>query len=204
MRSRFIHLPFVGRIGRSISLADEEHRKMVKEIIRSARDPVKNRVIPVNIVEKYVNKIKGMAEQVKTVMEEEQAEREIASLENKANRMENELKTGPEPERTFKVGKAGRTLPMLKKKRKKGPTFETEEDKKLFQESQYLTRESKRSRKMKKIRTVHDAEPNEGRNRRRKATGKNIFDVSRQNVKRMRHEGSSAKKEQQSRKRQRK
>jgi hypothetical protein len=56
---------------------------MVKEIIRSARDPVKNRVIPVTIVDKYMNKIKGMAEQVKTVMEEEQAEREIASLENK-------------------------------------------------------------------------------------------------------------------------
>ncbi|TRY63930.1 hypothetical protein TCAL_00878 [Tigriopus californicus] len=192
-----------GRIGRSISLADEEHRKMVKEIIRSARDPVKNRVIPVTIVDKYMNKIKGMAEQVKTVMEEEQAEREIASLENKANRMENELKTGPEPERTFKVGKAGHALPMLKKKRKKGPTFETEEDKKLFQESQYLTRESKRSRKMKKIRTVHDAEPNEGGDDKRKK-GKNIFDVSRKNVKRMRHEGSKAKREQRSQKRQRK
>ncbi len=85
-----------GRTGRSVSLADEDHRKMVKEIIKNARDPVKNRVIPQPIVDKYVKKVDKLQEEVKRVVTEEQAEREITALENKANRMENQIKNGEE------------------------------------------------------------------------------------------------------------
>lgn len=42
-----------GRAGISVSLADESERKMVKDIIKHADTPVKNRVIPPEIVEKY-------------------------------------------------------------------------------------------------------------------------------------------------------
>ena len=42
-----------GRAGRSVSIACEAERKMVKEIIRRARDPVKARTVPSEVVDKY-------------------------------------------------------------------------------------------------------------------------------------------------------
>ena len=42
---------------RSVSISGEGERKMVKEIVRRARDPVKARVVPVDIVEKYRKKL---------------------------------------------------------------------------------------------------------------------------------------------------
>ena len=87
-----------------MSLADEDHRKMVRDIIRQARDPVKNRVVPLNVIEKYTKKVKALEKEAQRVSEEEKAEREIACLENKANRLENSLKgdgEGQGPERTW-------------------------------------------------------------------------------------------------------
>lgn len=46
-----------GRAGISVSLADERERKQVKDIIKSADNPVKNRIIPPEIVEKYTKKL---------------------------------------------------------------------------------------------------------------------------------------------------
>ena len=40
-----------------MSISGEGERKMVKEIVRRARDPVKARVVPVDIVEKYRKKL---------------------------------------------------------------------------------------------------------------------------------------------------
>lgn len=49
-----------GRAGISVSLADESERKMVKDIIKHADAPVKNRVIPQEIIEKYFKKLQAM------------------------------------------------------------------------------------------------------------------------------------------------
>ena len=176
---------------------------MVKEIIKNARDPVKNRIIPQAIMEKYVKKCKALAMQVKTVEEEEQAEREIASLENKANRMENQLENGPGGPMERKYNLASKTSKLeaeaqkknQKKKGKKTPNFEDDEEKNMFREGQFITRESKRSRKLKKIRTVHDDDEIKGKKRKAKANEDNIFNVGAKNVKRLRHEGSTAARE---------
>ena len=61
--------------------------------MRHARRPVKARVIPPKIIQKYVKRIAALEPDIARVLEEEAAEREIAKLENRANRMQNELET---------------------------------------------------------------------------------------------------------------
>ncbi|CAK9811224.1 Probable ATP-dependent RNA helicase DDX27 [Anthophora plagiata] len=81
-----------GRVGVSVSLAGEQERSLVKEIIKNARNPVKNRIIPPDIIEKYNKKLQLLEPDVEQILEEERNERELAKIENKANRAENLLK----------------------------------------------------------------------------------------------------------------
>lgn len=186
----------LGRTGRSVSLADEEHRKMVKEIIRNARDPVKNRILPQTVIDKYVKKITALNDRVKQVIEEEQAEREIAALENKANRLENQLKTGADasqPERVwFKPEKDKKKL--TKRKAKKAMAFEDEEDKQNYREAEFISRQAKRARKPKKMQTFNDAAGGKAGKAKKKgpksAFEDQIANVKRTNVKKMRHQGN--------------
>lgn len=53
-----------GRAGISVSLADERERKQVKDIIKSADSPVKNRIIPPEILEKYTKKMEAMEPEI--------------------------------------------------------------------------------------------------------------------------------------------
>lgn len=46
-----------GRAGISVSLANEKERKQVKDIIKTADSPVKNRIIPTDILDKYTKKL---------------------------------------------------------------------------------------------------------------------------------------------------
>lgn len=49
-----------GRAGVSVSLAGEKERKLVKEIVKRAKNPVKARVIPPEIIEKYKKKLEEL------------------------------------------------------------------------------------------------------------------------------------------------
>ena len=73
----------LGRAGRSVSFAIESQRKIVREIVRQSRNPVKSRVVPMKVVEMFDQKIKRMTGDVKRILEEEAAEKEIAKLENR-------------------------------------------------------------------------------------------------------------------------
>ena len=86
-------LNILGKAGRSVSFATEEQRKIVREIVQHARRPVKARVIPPAIIQKYVKRIAALEADVTRILEEESAEKEIAKLENRANRMQNQLET---------------------------------------------------------------------------------------------------------------
>ena len=192
-----------GRTGRSVSLADEEHRKMVREIIRNARNPVKNRVIPQPVVDKYVKKAARLQAEVQRVVSEAQAEREISALENKANRMENQLKSGEDasgPERTwFQNREKDKEQKKVTRRRAKkaAVNFEDEDAKRAHGEYEYIAREAKRARKPKRMRTVHDPDLQGGAQRgrgegvkKRKATSafeNEITNVKGNNVKKMRH-----------------
>lgn len=79
-------------MGVSVSLAGEQERSLVKEIIKRAKNPVKNRIIPPDIIEKYNKKLQSLEPDVKKILQEEKNERELAKIENQANRVENLLK----------------------------------------------------------------------------------------------------------------
>lgn len=83
-----------GRVGVSVSLAGEQERSMVKEIIKQAKNPVKNRIIPPDIIEKYNKKLQSLEPDVEKVLQEEKHEKELAKIENQANRAEKLLKGG--------------------------------------------------------------------------------------------------------------
>lgn len=53
-----------GRAGISVSLADERERKQVKDIIKSADNPVKNRIIPPEIIDKYNKKMQALEPEI--------------------------------------------------------------------------------------------------------------------------------------------
>ena len=61
--------------------------------MKHARRPVKSRVIPPKIIQKYFKRIADLEPDVARILEEESAEKEIAKLENRANRMQNQLET---------------------------------------------------------------------------------------------------------------
>ncbi|XP_051174595.1 probable ATP-dependent RNA helicase DDX27 [Leptopilina boulardi] len=90
-----------GRAGVSVSLAGEQERSLVKEVIKQARNPVKNRIIPPDIIEKYYKKLESFADDITRILDEEKHERELAKLENQANRMENLLKGSEGQTRTW-------------------------------------------------------------------------------------------------------
>ncbi|XP_011506508.1 PREDICTED: probable ATP-dependent RNA helicase DDX27 [Ceratosolen solmsi marchali] len=81
-----------GRGGVSVSLAGEQERTIVKELIKQAKNPIKHRIIPPDIIDKYNKKLKSIEADVNQILEEERQEREIAKIENQANRAENILK----------------------------------------------------------------------------------------------------------------
>jgi superfamily II DNA/RNA helicase len=74
---------FSGRAGRSVSFATESQRKIIREIVRQSRNPVKSRVVPPAVITKFIAKIQRMGDDVKRILEEEAAEKEIAKLENR-------------------------------------------------------------------------------------------------------------------------
>lgn len=79
-------------MGVSVSLAGEQERSLVKEIIKRAKNPVKNRIIPPDIIEKYNKKLQSLEPDIEKILQEEKNERELAKVENQANRAENLLK----------------------------------------------------------------------------------------------------------------
>lgn len=81
-----------GRAGVSVSLAGEQERHLVKEVIKRAQNPVKNRIIPPDIVERYNNKLRALEPDLDNILQEERNERELAKLENRANKAEKMLK----------------------------------------------------------------------------------------------------------------
>lgn len=64
----------------------------MKEIIKQAKNPIKNRIIPSDIIEKYNRKLQSLEPDVEKILQEEKNERELAKIENQANRAEKLLK----------------------------------------------------------------------------------------------------------------
>ncbi|KAM4741866.1 putative ATP-dependent RNA helicase DDX27 [Anableps anableps] len=72
-----------GRSGRSVSLVGESERKMLKEVVKSAKNSVKARVLPTEVILKFRDLITKLEKDVEAVMKMEREEREMAASEAK-------------------------------------------------------------------------------------------------------------------------
>lgn len=54
-----------GKAGVSVSLTGEKERRIVKDIIKNAEGPVKNRIIPPEIIEKYRKKLNNLETEIR-------------------------------------------------------------------------------------------------------------------------------------------
>ncbi|KAM8713359.1 hypothetical protein ACLKA7_013641 [Drosophila subpalustris] len=90
-----------GRAGISVSLAGEKERKIVKDIIKNAESSVKNRIIPPEIIEKYRNKLTALEPEIQNILDEEQAERQLAKTEQQMSKVERRLLGQPNERRTW-------------------------------------------------------------------------------------------------------
>ncbi|XP_023165165.2 probable ATP-dependent RNA helicase DDX27 [Drosophila hydei] len=90
-----------GRAGISVSLAGEKERKIVKDIIKNAESSVKNRIIPPEIIEKYRNKLTALEPEIQNILDEEQAERQLAKTEQQLSKTERRLLGQPNERRTW-------------------------------------------------------------------------------------------------------
>merc|ERR1719357_456249 len=160
-----------GRAGRSVSLAGEGERKMVREIVKRARDPVKSRTVNNDVMAKYRAKLTKLEDDVNLVLEEEKADKELAKCENRAGKLQNQLNGVEEDRAWFQTKQQRKEEKQALKKKLKDPTFTKQKQKRkaemagldpaeqkereaLAKEGDYIMREAKRARKLKKIRSV--------------------------------------------------
>ncbi|OAD54146.1 putative ATP-dependent RNA helicase DDX27 [Eufriesea mexicana] len=156
-----------GRVGVSVSLAGEQERSLVKDIIKNAKNPVKNRIIPPDIIDKYYKKLQSLEPDVEKILEEERNERELAKIENQANRAEKLLKNETnkgiqrtwfqtQKERKEEKEKLSLTEKQLntnkgEKRRNKETSNIVEEKKKKSKEPKKETPEDRAKRELEKI-----------------------------------------------------
>lgn len=80
-----------GRGGVSVSLADEKERLLVKRIIKQTENPVKRRLIPTNIIEKYNKKLQSLEPYVERILQEEKKKKESAKEGKNEKELQNEV-----------------------------------------------------------------------------------------------------------------
>merc|ERR1712226_1018752 len=197
-----------GRAGRSVSLAGEGERKMVREIVKRARDPVKSRTVNADVQTKYKTKLTKLEDDVNLVLEEEKADRELAKCENRAGKLQNQLNGAEDDRAWFQTKQQRKEEKQALKKKLKDPTFtkqkqkrkaetnldpaEAREMKGINNEADYLARGAKRARQLKKIRTVIDDSGDIQSGKPKKQKKKSSFDTeltntSEKSVKQFRH-----------------
>ena len=77
--------------GRSISLVTESDRWLVKEIVRSSKEPVKCRVIPNDVIQFYRTKIDEARVQLEETLNEEKSEKMMEKMEKDLQRAKNKI-----------------------------------------------------------------------------------------------------------------
>ncbi|KAI5633267.1 DEAD/DEAH box helicase domain-containing protein [Phthorimaea operculella] len=81
-----------GRAGVSVSLAGENERQLVKAIVKRARRPVKSRQVPPDIVAKYRDRLARLEPEIKLILDEEYAEKQLNKMAKQTEKLEGTLK----------------------------------------------------------------------------------------------------------------
>ncbi|KAM4842141.1 putative ATP-dependent RNA helicase DDX27 [Thomomys bottae] len=178
-----------GRAGRSVSLVGEEERKMLKEIVKAAKAPVKARILPQDVILKFRDKIEKMEKDIYAVLQLEAEEKELQQSEAQINTAKRLLEKGQEakeqePERSWfqtkeerkkeKIAKALQEFDLAlrgKKKRKKfmkdvkkkgEMTAEERSQFEILKSQMFAERLAKRNRRAKRARAMPEEEPARG------------------------------------------
>nr|XP_020025524.1 probable ATP-dependent RNA helicase DDX27 isoform X2 [Castor canadensis] len=192
-----------GRAGRSVSLVGEEERKMLKEIVKTARAPVKARILPQDVILKFRDKIEKMEKDVYAVLQLEAEEKEMQQSEAQINTAKRLLEKGKEkaeqePERSWfqtkeerkkeKISKALQEFDLAlrgKKKRKKfmkdakkkgEMTAEERSQFEILKAQMFAERLAKRNRRAKRARAMPEEEPERGPGKKQKQRKISVFD----------------------------
>ncbi|XP_021048239.1 probable ATP-dependent RNA helicase DDX27 [Mus pahari] len=192
-----------GRAGRSVSLVGEEERKMLKEIVKSAKAPVKARILPQDVILKFRDKIEKLEKDVYAVLQLEAAEKEMQQSEAQIDTAQRLLAKGKEtadrePERSWfqtkeerkkeKIAKALQEFDLAlrgKKKRKKfmkdakkkgEMTAEERSQFEILKAQMFAERLAKRNRRTKRARAMPEDEPTAGPAKKQKQQQKSVFD----------------------------
>ena len=171
-----------GKKGRSVTLVGESERKLLKEIVKSAKDPIKSRIIPEKVVEAYRVKIEKLEKDVNDILQLEKEEKLIRVTQMEENKARNlivhreEILSKPakvwfqnekEKQLAKEQGKKvheGEAIPeqavkgvisQPKKSEQRQKNMDPEEAKAIRMQM-YHMREEKRSKKGKKVKTVFD------------------------------------------------
>ena len=57
---------------RSVTLVGEKGRRVLKDVVKQAKCPVKSRVVPYEVVVRYRDKIRHLEKEVKQIMKQEE------------------------------------------------------------------------------------------------------------------------------------
>ncbi|KAL2090899.1 hypothetical protein ACEWY4_013162 [Coilia grayii] len=172
-----------GKVGRSVSLVGETERKMLKDIVKKAKTPVKARVLPQEVILKFRDLIEKLEKDVYAVMRLEREEREMAHSEAQINSAQKKLNQSADekelPRTWFQThqerkkdrmtkalqefdlalrGKKKRAQ-FLKDSKKKELTAEDRAQFEILKSQMYAERAAKRDRRPKRARAVPEDEP---------------------------------------------
>uniref|UniRef100_A0A673J846 RNA helicase n=1 Tax=Sinocyclocheilus rhinocerous TaxID=307959 RepID=A0A673J846_9TELE len=182
-----------GKVGRSVSLVGETERKMLKEIVKKAKTPVKARVVPQEVVLKFRDLIEKLEKDVYAVLRLEKEEKEMAHSEAQISSAQKRLTQGADEkqmprtwfqtheERKKELTKALQDFDLalrgkkkraqfLKQGKKKELTAEERAQFEVLKSQMYAERVAKRDRKPKRARAIPEEEPV------KKGQKKSVFD----------------------------
>ncbi|CAL1544172.1 unnamed protein product [Lymnaea stagnalis] len=185
-----------GKSGRSVTLVGEKERKVLKEIVKEAKTPLKTRVIPLDVINKFRTRITDLEDDIKAIQAQQREESHLRSVENKMQKAQNMLETKEEDttHRTWfqsfkerKVEKAKLRLADRDQKEDKKKTRKklTAEDRVNFEltKAQLLSiRAAKKSLKAKPLSAFADhsdidsSKSKKKKNKKRKQSGKSGFE----------------------------
>ncbi|XP_053250800.1 probable ATP-dependent RNA helicase DDX27 [Podarcis raffonei] len=176
-----------GRAGRSVSLVGEEERKMLKEIVKAAKAPVKARVLPQDVILRFREKIEKLESDVYAVLRLEREERELQHSEAQINTAKRKLETSAqegaegaarswfqsrEERKKEKLAKALQEFDLALRGTKKRKKFMKESQKKaaqltpeersqfeILKSQMYAERLAKRNRRPKRARAIPEEAP---------------------------------------------
>ncbi|KAK5913245.1 hypothetical protein CesoFtcFv8_003045 [Champsocephalus esox] len=170
-----------GKSGRSVSLVGESERRILKEVVKSAKNSVKARVLPPDVILKFRDVITKLEKDVEAVVRLEREEREFAASEAKLSVAQKRLEgtstadqsrvwfQTQQERKQSRVSKALQEFDLAlrgKKKRqkflqegkRKEPTAEERAQFEILKAQMFAERAAKRDRRPKRARAMAEEE----------------------------------------------